>query len=1524
MIRRLIEALHAAKLDHLSGEEIADLLWLAVQRERGRGASRPELSDMPGGRLGDDQRRDERSIRSTVDDPSAQWKDSSFDAGKEPATSSGGSSRNVYLPDSTDSEDHGSRGFGGIGFPAPGVAALPNQLAIGRSLRPLSLRIPSPVEMVFDIEATVRRIAEERTWIPLRRPATERWLELALVIDESANMVIWRQTVDELQSLLERQGAFRTVTRWGMRADQTLEDELGILPPAFYAGSRYSSGGLPPLRSPQELAHPHNRRLIVLVSDCVALGWRNGQIENLLAQWTGMGTVVLVQVLPENLWPRTGLAQGIQVMLRAAMPGVPNSDLQRQYRWHSGEEELPDGLLLPITTLEPERLSLWARSLVGRGQAWTPGILFPDQKFESSQPIPMASAVSHPDTISEQPDPTDPKEWVERFFAEASAPARILAGYLAVVQLSLPVMRLVQESMMDKVQQVHLAEVFLSDLVVRHPNQSQDRHPDEVLYDFRPGVREILLTTLLKSEIEEVLERTSYFVDRHTGQPLSFQSLLADPSRAGQIQIDERSQPFATVTADVLCFLGGVYAGLGKELARLTADSGWHPEIDTSLAAHDGSTPALSPELTAFDGSTLAPTPELAAFEGLTPAPTPDRSDAMTRDKIEVQPDAPYQPGWEVAKVENFIFNPPPPDPAEKRAADAESAYLRRLRKQSNALPLAQESRGAGDSSQLVNIYVDLQVTAGPDLEQVFQRLSVPNERRSDLRQQLRLWAAQSPREKNPVQTDGGDRDTLDTLRHWAAQSDKDDRKPPLFAYAKHTGEIRAALGRQSALESLAANRRLVLLGHPGSGKSTFVNHLAYICAGARLGEEAGWQATLYNLFPAPPLPLCVIVRRWSSSLTAKDKPGPELIYAGLMEATGLERDALYHRLNQPDTLVLLDGLDEAPAADSNDPTNLDRRRLILKSVDAFCAARPLCRVLVTCRVKPYHQSAYRLSHTPTFTLAELNDPRIERFIRGWYAELARIDPEWAGRARNAEGRLLAALQQRADLRGLASTPMLLNMMVMVNTRSSLPDNRADLYHELVEQLLWEWEAAKSREGGERSGLVDLLQAEGVGLKRGDLERVLWEMAYAAHAQSGTETADLSADMLRAKLAAMHPRRHDGWAWADRVVALIAERNGLLVESEAGIFTFLHRATQEYLAARWLLEQEDCPQQAAALAGSDAWREVVLLACGYATSRSAFNRTQAILFELVAGTAFATEETDRRLLVAGQGWLEFGAHRAVGVIGALLKERMPPLLTRLMQSRDTPPTQRLEAGLILADLNILPDDLDEFIHLSPTETVPYAFKIGKYPVTNAQYGRFVETGGYDADRPWWTSDDIKDIEGWRKGPRLWDDERFNKSTQPVVGVSWYEAVAYCAWLTGELRKVGQIGQNEEARLLTQAEWERASRSNHGREYPWGNEFDPARANTNESKLEQSTPVHMYPDGATPEGVWDLAGNVWEWSANVDTEVDVDFMLWSKGGSWSGPAKMAQSSTSGDTFPPGGAVQRDSTHGFRCVIVPSSR
>jgi formylglycine-generating enzyme required for sulfatase activity len=216
------------------------------------------------------------------------------------------------------------------------------------------------------------------------------------------------------------------------------------------------------------------------------------------------------------------------------------------------------------------------------------------------------------------------------------------------------------------------------------------------------------------------------------------------------------------------------------------------------------------------------------------------------------------------------------------------------------------------------------------------------------------------------------------------------------------------------------------------------------------------------------------------------------------------------------------------------------------------------------------------------------------------------------------------------------------------------------------------------------------------------------------------------------------------------------------------------------------------------------------------------------------------------------------------------------------------------------------------------------FRLARFPVTNAEWSLFLEAGGYEDEsfwdsegarrwksgettadgtrvgvRYWWRRfrEDPPQLEiAWESGqlpkesyerwkerltmteaefeshlkelypggklrePRFWRHEAFNNPAQPVVGVSWFEARAYCRWISAQT--------GEDFRLPSEAEWEAAARGREGRRYPWGDEFDPLRANTAETRLKRTAPVGVFPAGDTPEGVTDLAGNVTEWTDSL--------------------------------------------------------
>jgi len=139
---------------------------------------------------------------------------------------------------------------------------------------------------------------------------------------------------------------------------------------------------------------------------------------------------------------------------------------------------------------------------------------------------------------------------------------------------------------------------------------------------------------------------------------------------------------------------------------------------------------------------------------------------------------------------------------------------------------------------------------------------------------------------------------------------------------------------------------------------------------------------------------------------------------------------------------------------------------------------------------------------------------------------------------------------------------------------------------------------------------------------------------------------------------------------------------------------------------------------------------------------------------------------------------------------------------------------------------------------SHTISIP-AFFIDRYEVTNEQYKQFI---GDTHRRP---PDD------WING-----DYPLENNKHPVAFVSWYDAHDYCSW----------AGK----RLPTEEEWEKAARGTDGRLYPWGNEFDPKKANMPQSHSTGTTPVGSFPQGRSPYGLYDMAGNVWEWTESWAT------------------------------------------------------
>ncbi len=160
----------------------------------------------------------------------------------------------------------------------------------------------------------------------------------------------------------------------------------------------------------------------------------------------------------------------------------------------------------------------------------------------------------------------------------------------------------------------------------------------------------------------------------------------------------------------------------------------------------------------------------------------------------------------------------------------------------------------------------------------------------------------------------------------------------------------------------------------------------------------------------------------------------------------------------------------------------------------------------------------------------------------------------------------------------------------------------------------------------------------------------------------------------------------------------------------------------------------------------------------------------------------------------------------------------------------------------------------------PQHTVALpAFRISRYPITVAQYEPFVNGKGY-AQAEYWPAPALK-WKGSRTQPEIgWNDPRYHVANQPVIGVNLYEARAYCRWLSEQL---GMI-----VRIPSEAEWEKAARATDGRLYPYGNELDESRFADDALGIDHPCAVGLFPSNASPYGVLDLCGNVFEWTTSL--------------------------------------------------------
>lgn len=749
-----------------------------------------------------------------------------------------------------------------------------------------------------------------------------------------------------------------------------------------------------------------------------------------------------------------------------------------------------------------------------------------------------------------------------------------------------------------------------------------------------------------------------------------------------------------------------------------------------------------------------------------------------------------------------------------------------------------------------------------------------------------------------------------------------------------------------SALEAVACNRRVLLIGEPGSGKSMFIQALCLALANGECSELGEWDSRKR-------LPVVAHLDAFGQWLSARselaDDPGRAL-WDYLREevqqhSLGLASRQMDGALQNGDIHLLLDGLDEVR------PESLSS---VWKALTSFGQRHPEAWLLVTSRSVPYEQTHWQPANEwfVVIRLAPLDQGKVQHFLTGWYRELANSG---AGLelCRNLNKRLGDMLKLPA-LAGLAGNPMTLCLMALVYGHDKvLPDHRSALYERAINVMLWYSEDAEPTPGRDPCAML-----RAVGLGAADLLRVLRGFAAISCRQHGDNIAH--ADALLQAVAGLHRNRDRGWARG--LLEQLCRRGGLLVELTPGEFAFSHHCLQEYLAGAHLALNRHFVAAGTKLAESGGhWREVILLAVGYRVHiLGELDLSMELASALCPPREPQTDRDWRIVQLAAEVLLEIGLTRigGLGETGVKTLKRVRRQLTILLDRGKLTPPERARAGDQLARLGDPrfdphrlclpcrhhgePDRGGGFVRIPAGSCflggaandgrellveIPYAYWLARFPVTVGQFAAFVADAGY-ADQRWWRSE----IAGrWLRETRAsspgdWDTQR-RYSNRPVTRVSWYEANAYCAWLDARLRALehGPLPSDFQIRLPSAAEWVRAARGNETFPYPWGHkEWDAQHANVAEGNIGKATAVGMYPQGATASGLHDLAGNVWEWTLNNAREqeettaaagagqVERKVLL---GGSWSDSLAAARIAYRGSDF----TVARDAGIGFRLVI-----
>lgn len=716
----------------------------------------------------------------------------------------------------------------------------------------------------------------------------------------------------------------------------------------------------------------------------------------------------------------------------------------------------------------------------------------------------------------------------------------------------------------------------------------------------------------------------------------------------------------------------------------------------------------------------------------------------------------------------------------------------------------------------------------------------------------------------------------------------------------------------------------LVILGDPGSGKSTSLKHIALINANAK-----------HNILPIL-LPLNAYSAALDKNLISLEEFLPEYFHSKrpTLDAAGLK--LLFQQvLSEQKAFVLLDGLDEVGS----------NRGQVVQQVEQFVRTwipdphtkqTTANRVVVTSRFVGYRDFPLADVRWKTVAINDWNVQEIEQFYSKFTlaAELA-----WSGGEDHSLARQKAAAECQAlmavvgdannkGIRRLAGNPLLSSLLALIKRQGvNLPDRRVKLYELYMDTLLRSWNRSRNLDGTpigvveEDAAVYALLAKLALHLRE-------------TNPQQGLIAEDAMQHYLRQHYQADNYARADADRMASAFLKSVHEHSNLLIERGYQQYGFIHLTFEEYLAGFALAKEDVASLQAKIptyLQQAKQWKETLLLAMGVIavlkTEREKANQILQFLLD--------TQQTECGLFV-GEVLMDVGASQ----LGKRMTDAIKAYLIQLMQNPQADILARAKAGRILSEVgdprqgvtikrhnngepmyaerkgkcHTLPDidwvkiPADSFLmgtvgeegynNEKPAHTVHLPeFYLSRSPITNAQYRCFLEAGLYEDKAFWYEKlptaasqwlggafvgeilmativEEVREkYRAWlkedtaRQQPRFWLDKKWSYDNHPVVGVSWFEALAYSVWLNelgASIKPEGLVASP--IRLPAEEEWEYAARGSEAWAYAWGNEADPHKGNYSDAGIGQTSSVGLFPPSLA-FGLQDMSGNVWEWTSS---------------------------------------------------------